>query len=268
MSVPLTPQAPHVSVLILAGQREGVVDTLCQNACVSHKADVPILGRKMLDYVLGALQSSSQQALSLKQPYHISGYSVDSDDRLSQAPSGAGPADSVSLALENEIALPCLVTTCDHALLTPEMLEHFIRGAQQSSADFCVGLASQSVIAPAYPETKRTYLKFSDDAVSGCNMFYVANDKGRAAIEFWKSAQHLRKRPIKLARKIGLGVGLRYALGRLSLQGAFEYAGKRIGITAAPILIPIAEAAMDVDKPSDLTLVETILKDRHLAKSL
>jgi len=246
-----------VSVLILAGQREGVVDPLCAQAGVTHKADVPIQGRKMLSYVLQALDEAG-----VTQPFHISGYSADNHSKLTQAPSGAGPADSVSLALADGIDMPCLVTTCDHALLTPEVVSHFVTAAQASGADFCVGLATKAVIAAQYPETKRTYLKFSDEAVSGCNLFYVANDTGRAAIEFWKEAQHLRKQPLKLARKIGLGVGLRYALGRLSLQGAFEYAGRRIGIAAAPILIPIAEAAIDVDKPSDLALVETILSAR------
>jgi len=249
---------PILSVLVLAGQREGVIDPLCKAAGVSHKADVPIQGRKMLGYVLQALEVSGA-----KQPFHISGYDAASDLRLIQAPNGSGPADSVSLALASGIALPCLVTTCDHALLTPQMVSYFVKAAKDSGADFCVGLASKAVIAPAYPETKRTYLKFSDEAVSGCNLFYVANAQGLAAIEFWKNAQHLRKQPLKLARKIGLGVGLRYALGRLSLLGAFEYAGQRIGITAAPILIPIAEAAIDVDKPSDLILVEKILKARQ-----
>jgi hypothetical protein len=47
-------------------------------------------------------------------------------------------------------------------------------------------------------------------------------------------------------------------LGRLSLTDAFGYVAKRLSITTAPILIPIAEAAIDVDKPSDKELVERI----------
>jgi len=179
---------------------------------------VAIHGRKMLDYVLEALRLSN-----LKAPFHISGYSADENSDLTQAPSGAGPADSVSLALENGIDMPCLITTCDHALLTADMVEYFVKTAQESGADFCVGLANKTIISKSYPETKRTYLKFSDESVSGCNLFYVTNGKGRAAIEFWKDAQHLRKQPVKLARKIGLGVGLRYVFGRLSLRGAFVF---------------------------------------------
>lgn len=247
--------APYV--LILAGQREGVVDPLCDYVGVTHKADVPILGRKMLSYVIDALNKCA-----VKTPFYISGYGAGENAKLVLTKSGSGPADSVSMALEHDVGFPCIVTTCDHALLTAQMVDFFIKAAQESGSDFCVGLASKDVIFAKYPETRRTYLKFSDVSVSGCNMFYVANDKGRAAIEFWKDAQHLRKQPLKLARKIGLGIGLRYALGGLTLPAAFDYAGRKIGIKASPVLIPIAEAAIDVDKPDDLQLVEKILKTR------
>ena len=242
------------SVLILAGQRAGVVDPLCDALDVSHKAEILVGGIPMLDRVVKALLNSG----FLKNIY-ISGYS---ESNLTELPSGDGPADSVKMALETMDQYPCLITTCDHALLTSEMIDSFIRGATEAGADICVGLASEKVIQPAYPETKRTYLRFSDVAVSGCNLFYVANANGLKAIEFWQSVQHLRKNPLKLARKVGVRIGFRFAFGRLSLSAAFDYAAKRIGITAAPVLLPFAEAAIDVDKPADLELVETILAAR------
>lgn len=242
------------SVLILAGQRAGVIDPLCEAAGVSHKAEIPVAGVPMLQRVVSALRDAS-----LPEPFFVSGY--DGSD-LSEVPSGAGPADSVRLALEQIDQYPCLVTTCDHALLTEEMVRTFIQGAKAAGTDICVGLATEAVIQPDYPETKRTYLRFSDVAVSGCNLFYIANAEGLKAISFWQSVQHLRKNPLKLARKIGVGIGVKFATGRLSLGGAFDYAADKIGITAAPVLLPFAEAAIDVDKPSDLELAETILGDR------
>ncbi len=242
------------AVLILAGQRAGVLDPLCEAAGVTHKADIPVRDVKMLDRVIKALVNAG----FLKNIY-ISGYS---DSHLIEVPSGGGPADSVMLGLQEIAKYPCLVTTCDHALLTPEMVLAFTEGAKTSGADICVGFAREAVIRPAYPETKRTYLRFSDVAVSGCNLFYIANAEGLKAIAFWQAVQHLRKNPLKLARKVGVGVGLKYAAGRLSLQAAFDYAAERIGITAAPVFLPFAEAAIDVDKPSDLALVESILEQR------
>ncbi len=242
------------SVLILAGQRAGVTDPLCEAAGVSHKAEIPIAGVPMLERVVTALR-----AAKMPEPFFVSGYPKSA---LSNVPSGAGPADSVALALNHIDQYPCLVTTCDHALLTADMVEIFIEGAQAAGTDICVGMATESVIQAEYPETKRTYLRFSDQAVSGCNLFYIANEDGLKAIEFWKSVQHLRKNPFKLARKVGVAIGVKYAAGRLSLDDAFAYAADRIGITAAPVLLPYAEAAIDVDKPSDLELVEEILEMR------
>jgi len=248
----------RVSVLILAGQRDGVVDPLCAASGVERKAIIPINERPMIDYVLEALDKTN-----LHRPYHVSGFEADYDKRLAQSPSGLGPADSAAAALESGIVFPCLITTADHPLLTPQMLEYFLDMSKQSGADFCVGLAEKTIIQPAYPNVKRTYLKFSDRSVSGCNLFYIKNEAGLAAIEFWKQAQHLRKQPLKLAQRLGWGVLLSYLFGRLSLSGAFDYASKTLGIVARPVLIPIAEAAIDVDKPSDKVLVEAILSGAY-----
>ena len=245
----------NVSVLILAGQREGVIDSLCVDSGVDRKAIISINGRPMINYVLDALGNAG-----LKTPFHVSGFDAAYDNRLAQSLSGFGPADSAQAALSEGIDLPCLLTTADHPLLTAQMLKVFLKQAQQSGADFCVGFAEKKIIQPAYPNVKRTYLNFSDRSVSGCNLFYIKNLNGLAAIEFWKDAQHLRKRPLKLAHSLGWGVLFKYALGHLSLNEAFEYASKRLNIRAKPILIPIAEAAIDVDKPSDKALVESILK--------
>ena len=248
----------RVNTLVLAGQRAGVVDPLCAAFGVDYKVETPILGRPMLNWV-----EVSLEAAGLVRPYLISGYPR-AGEGWNLKESGAGPADSALIALK-EAEFPCLMTTGDHPLLSAEMIRAFIKGAQETGADFCVGLAREAVIQEAYPETKRTYLRFSDEAVSGCNLFYIATEKGLAAMEFWKEAQHLRKQPLKLARKIGIGLGIKYAAGRLSLTEAFTEAGKKIGISAQPVLLPFAEAAIDVDKTSDHALVIKILNRRGLS---
>ena len=250
-----------LSVLILGGQREGVIDPLCAQAGVERKAVIPINGRPMLLYVLDALDAAKDGAGTCA-PYHISGFDASYDARLTQSPSAPGPADSASRALSQGIPFPCLLTTCDHPLLTAKMIAEFAQKSKASGADFCVGLAKKTIIAPAYPEVKRTYLKFADEAVSGCNLFYIANEKGLAAIEFWKQAQHLRKQPVALARSIGWGVLLSYLSRRLTVDGAFTYVSKRLKIKAKNVFISVPEAAIDVDKPSDKILVEQILKSQ------
>lgn len=247
------PSLPYV--LVLAGQRASVLDPLCSEFGVEYKVQTPIANKPMLNWVKEALIGAE-----LAQPFLISGYPLAREGWIDMG-SGDGPADSALIALRGA-NMPCLMTTGDHPLLTSEMVRAFIDGAQQTGADFCVGLASQKTIEADYPATERTYLKFSDVSVSGCNLFYIANKKGLAALEFWREAQHLRKHPLKLAKKIGFGLGIKYAAGKLSIGDAFAEAGHKIGITAAPVLLSFSEAAIDVDKVSDHELVEKILLQR------
>ena len=248
----------NIQVLVLAGQRAGVVDPLCEAFGVDFKVETSLLGRPMLSWVEATLTD-----VGLSQPYRISGYNPGHKGWL-ETESGDGPADSALKALRN-IDRHCLMTTGDHPLLTPKMIYEFIGLSQESESDFCVGLVTEKVIKQAYPKTKRTYLRFSDEAVSGCNLFYIRNREGLKALEFWRDVQHLRKQPLKLARKVGVGIGLRFASGRLSLGQAFKEAGDKIGIQASPILLSDAEAAIDVDKVSDHTIVEEILRQRGTA---
>ncbi|PHS77739.1 MAG: GTP--adenosylcobinamide-phosphate guanylyltransferase [Robiginitomaculum sp.] len=255
----------HVSALILAGQRAGVVDPLLVDAGVDWKALLPILGKPMTAYVLAALDASDR----LSKPYWVSGLDKDLIDRsLNQSPSEAGPASSVVVAAEAGLPYPFMVTTCDHPLLTSDMVNHFLQKSIASGADFTLGLATKDVIQPAYPHVKRTYLKFKDQHVSGCNLFYVANAKGLEAIKFWRAAQDDRKKPVKLARRLGIGMLLKYITGGLTLNIAFEHASKSLNINAKPIILPFAEAAIDVDKPSDLELVTEILSERNTDNTL
>lgn len=241
------------SVLILAGQREGVIDPLCEETGVTRKALIPIIDRPMIDYVLDAISNSGLAA-----PFGVSGFDANYDKRLIQTPAGSGPANSALLGAQHIGIYPLLITTCDHPLLTPDIIETFITEAKKSGADFCVGLADKSVIQPSYPNVKRTYLKFADKAVSGCNLFYIANQKGLAAIEFWQNAQQHRKQPWKLARAFSVSLFISYLTGKLTVNSAFSHASKRLNITAKPVFLPFAEAAIDVDKPSDKKLVEAI----------
>ncbi len=243
-----------VRAVILAGQRPGP-DALCDHAGVAWKADIPVGGVPMLERVAKALREAE-----IAEPFTLSGYPNERDG-FTRVEGGRGPADSALMALEAG-AFPVLLTTCDHALLTADIVTEFVTAAQDTGADFCVGLATEAVVQARYPKTSRTYLRFADYAVSGCNLFYIANAKGLEAVRFWKTAQDFRKEPLKLARTVGVGIGLRYASGRLTLSDAFTAVGNKLKLNASPVLLSQAEAAIDVDKPSDLELVERIVAAR------
>ena len=55
---------------------------------------------------------------------------------------------------------------------------------------------------------------------------------------------------------------LRYRLGMLSLEEALAKLGKRLGLRMRAVILPYANAAIDVDSIADLALVNDFLADR------
>jgi hypothetical protein len=60
-------------------------------------------------------------------------------------------------------------------------------------------------------------------------------------------------------------LALRALTRTISLDAAIDKIGRRVGFTAKAVRLPFAEAAIDVDKPSDLELAENILRERGAA---
>lgn len=68
-----------------------------------------------------------------------------------------------------------------------------------------------------------------------------------------------RKRPWRIAARLGLGMLASYALGRLTLAEAITRLGRRIGVNASLVAARDGLAAVDVDKVQDLADVRVLL---------
>ena len=260
----------QISTLLLAGARASG-DPLCELHDVTSKALIPLLDVRMIDHVLRALRDNVQAS----GPVWISGLDINTIARdapddlrdfisgLRQAPAAGGPASSVCAAAESNTQTPFLITTCDHPLLTAEMIDSFLAGATKSGADTVAALARREVIEQAYPDVQRTYIKLSQGHYSGCNLFYISSNKGLEAVRFWREAEKDRKRPLKIARRFGLVALVKMRAGLMTLDSVFEYGSKVIGARIKPVLLPFPDAAIDVDKTSDLELVRSIMEARN-----
>ncbi len=252
--------ATPFTALVLAGRRGGE-DPVARHCGVEHKCLATVGGVPMLTRVLDALAASpgvDRIFVVLEDPAIL--------DRLSNIPpctalpGAATPSSSVLRALgEVEAGLPMLITTADHALLSAAIVEHFLAAARATAADVVAGLTAADVIRSAYPDTQRTYLRLRDAHYSGANLFALMTPEARRAVAFWRRVEHDRKRPWRMIRAFGLGPLLAYLLGRLTLDGAMARASAIIGARVAAVRLPFAEAAIDVDKPADLELVNAII---------
>jgi GTP:adenosylcobinamide-phosphate guanylyltransferase len=249
-------------VLILAAGR-GPDDPLTRAFAVSHKCLLPLAGKPMLQHVVATLLACAQFntiAISIEDPA-ISRIALGSlADAVQPVASSTSASYSVAEAFSAlPLRQPTLVTTADHPLLRRDIVDDFLERSRASGADLTVGLATAEVILSAYPEAHRTFLNFANQRVSGCNLFGFNSPAALKVIDHWHQVEGSRKRPWQLVRSFGLMPLLRYAMGVLSLDAAFEIASRSLGLAIKPILLPYAESAIDVDKPADFALAEKIL---------
>jgi CTP:molybdopterin cytidylyltransferase MocA len=258
------------TALILAGSRRGEDDPVARYRGAAHKCLVEADGVPLLVRVVDALVASARVGsilVLLDDPRLADGLPqlarLRAEGRLRVLPSAPSLARSVMRALA-AVGPPLLVTTGDHPLLTPSMVGHFLDAADASGAEVAVGLTSASMIRARYPGSERTYLRFRGGAYSGANLFALRDGPAaRRAAGFWRRVERDRKRPWRLARALGPALLLAYLSRLLTLPQVVAAASRRLGVRVAAVPLPFAEAAIDVDKPSDLDLVEAILASRR-----
>jgi CTP:molybdopterin cytidylyltransferase MocA len=251
-----------IDALILAGSR-GPHDPIAALGKVAHKALTPIAGRPMLAYVLDAVRGVPEVDRIF--------ICIDAETDLRAIANGTAfnriqPADSPAASVVAALRAidgdrPVLITTADHPLLTAEIIGHFLKHAPVD-ADLSVGLAEAVTVSRAFPEGKRTFYRLAGRGYSGCNLFLARKPGAARVADYWRRVEGHRKQPLRLVREIGFGALIRYALGLLNLDAALRHVSKLTGARISPVILPFAEAATDVDKPSDHALVEGILKRR------
>ncbi|MCH2169587.1 nucleotidyltransferase family protein [Myxococcota bacterium] len=256
-----------LTTLIMAGRRAGN-DDLAEATGHTHRALLDVSGVPMLMRVVQTLRASpsvGRIAISIDDPDSLDslGEIAGIERHRSLASPSASLSDFLGQLPENE---PLLVVTADHALLTPEMVEHFIGACAASDADVLVALVESQLLQTRYPETTRTYLRFGNEAFSGANLFAFRTPDARRAAEFWIRAERFRKRPWRLVATFGFVSLLQFALHRLDLDAALTRASQVMGAQVEAVRMPFAEAAIDVDRASDLALVEEILSHRDAGR--
>lgn len=248
--------------IILAAGR-GPNDPMAKAYGAANKCTLTIGGVPMLERVTAALEAAgtvASIAVSIERP------GIASDmlgTRVTAIPSAnSAPASVLAAVHSGHLAYPVLITTGDHALLTPDMVRYFCAASENSGADFTAGLATAETILAAYPDSVRTFFRLGPDRVSGCNLFALRNDRALRLLERWKYLEQVRKKPWRLIAAFGVTPLIMFLTGRLDLDGAFAFVSKKLGLTARPVLMPFAEAAIDVDKPSDKEMAERIVAAR------
>lgn len=255
------------TALLLAGQRPGI-DAMAAAFGEERKALVRVGGEPMLSRVARTLLDCPEvtRVVVLAQDTEalLAAPGCEwlvSEPRVASAASGGGIASSVAAVAGTSAApWPVLVTTADHPLLTPLMVAAFLTGA--GDADVAFGVVERRVVLAAYPDNRRTWLRFRGGAWSGANLFMLRGQAAAPALALWSGVEKDRKSGWRLIGQLGPGLLAGAALRLLSLDDAVARLGHQLGLVARAVPLAFAEAAIDVDKPSDHALAEAILKAR------
>jgi len=265
-----TPASMPFTAIILAADRSAD-DPVTRATGVSCKALTPVGGVPMVLRVLNALEGSMavgprllcgppwpllEQAEALKS-------GVDAGDYAWTA-NRDSPSASASAAMgQIPDSQPVLLTTADHALLSSQVIDYFCAQTRTADFDLLVALAPHELVAATYPGVHRTRLRFSDRDYCSCNLYAVMTPRARTIATFWRKVESQRKRPWRMLVMLGWWPVLKYLLGRLSLQEALARASHILEMKIGVVILPFADAAVDVDTENDWRLVQQILAEKE-----
>ena len=247
------------TALLLAGSRPGSDPFALANG-VTLKPLIPVAGEPMLLRPLRALLAAGSVKAVCVLTGEIAELAavVPADPRVTVAKSGRTIAATLAAILEEPATrYPLLVTTADHALLTPAMIEEFI--AASAGADLAIGTVEKRNLEARLPQSQRTWIGFRGGHYSGANLFAIRSPVAARAIALWAGVEQDRKKGWRMLFAFGpallFGAGLRLR----TIDQSLAAIGRKLGLELRAVVISDPLAAVDVDKPSDLALVEKII---------
>jgi GTP:adenosylcobinamide-phosphate guanylyltransferase len=250
------------TAIILAGSRPGG-DPLARAFGTDLKALVPIRGKPMVRWPVEALLGCdrfSEIRVLAQEPERIAA-ALPANPKLVVAKSGASIAATLEpLCFDPTVQWPLFVTTADHVLLDQAMIDEFCDLGEV--ADIAIGVVDRENLMRRLPNSQRTWIRFRSGAYSGANMFLLSGTKVLPALELWRSVEQDRKKAWSLLWALGFLNFLGAALRLRTIHETLSRIGPRLGATVEAVDLSDPLAAVDVDKLSDHSLVEALLKER------
>lgn len=250
------------TAVVLAGSRPGG-DPFAAAHGTDLKGLVPVGGKPMVLRPVEALLACDRVSRVLvlaQQPERVAEV-LPADPRLRVEQSGRTIAATLeAMCFDPSVEWPLLVTTADHALLDPAMVDEFC--ARSEGAGIAIGLVERRALMERLPQSQRTWLRFRGGAYSGANLFALGSPRVLPALELWRSVEQDRKKVWSLLWGIGPLTFLGAVLRLRTLDQTVARIGRRLGIEIRAVELSDPLAAVDVDKISDKMLVEAILEGR------
>lgn len=266
------PETP-VTIILLAGQRAGVVNPLAERAGVSHKCLAPIRGKPLIAHVLDtvtALPAVRAVRISLEPAAHdevgkLAAAYADRGVPIELVANARNIVDSVHAAAGQDPG-PFVITTADNVLLTAEAIGQ-VR-ARLALFDGVLALARKANVLAAHPEGQRGFYRFRDDDYANCNIYALADRRALdAGAEIFRGGGQFMKSVWRMVRAFGPINILMLRLGAYDRDEAMRRLGRRLGMSVEATEFTDGSLAIDVDNERTYRVCEELLAKRAAAQA-
>ena len=155
-----------------------------------------------------------------------------------------------------------VLCACDIPLITTPIVDDHLATLQATQHDLYYSVVDRATMQARFPSSRRSYVRLRDGVFCGGDLNMFSSKVMETNRQLWDDLLEARKSALRQARRVGLGVLLRFATGRLSLDAAARRAEHILGVKCRVVRSPHAEIGMDVDKPFQLDIVRAELGKR------
>lgn len=249
-----------VNVVLLAGAAN--TGPLREVSPATNEALVEINGKPMVQYVIDGLAASRlvKRIVVVAPPGELEPHVTGRN--LEFVPSQGNIVDNVLAAVrtlpQDE---PFLAVSSDVPLITGQVVDDLVEVCLRSGGELCYPIVEKSVAEARFPHVKRTYVTLREGIYTGGNIFLVYPSIVDRVAPRVRAFLDNRKNPLKMISLLGWTFAVRYLLLKnLRLQELEKKVSEMLDVKGAVVVCPWPEVGVDVDKPSDLELMRTILK--------
>lgn len=208
------------------------------------RADLPIGNRRMVEVVVEVLDELCEPGDRII----IVGAHVDGRESL---PAGGTFLESLRSGMECASSEQVLVATADIPYLTLDSLRYFI-SATDESAMLNWPIVPVSLCKERFPSMRRTSIKLREGRFTGGNVALIHGERLKRVFPLLDKVYASRKKPLQLAKQVGIGTLLSVAVGQLvpsllSVANLENKIGRFLGDRVKAVICPFAELGTDVD---------------------
>lgn len=247
------------NALVLAGAKgKGPLEIA---ANVENKALIMINDKPIIEYIIDALNNSKNidKVLVVGPRDELYPYIGKKVQEILE------PGNSI---LENmEIGLNyfnsennLLLLASDIPLITSQAIDEFIKKCVEREAYVGYPIITKENIIKKYPETIRTYVKMKEGTFCGGNIAFFKPEVFFQKRELIKELYNNRKATWKYVKILGLKFILKFLFKTLTLDEIEKRLTKILGYKSIAVMVSYPEIMIDLDKPSDLEVIQKYLK--------